>query len=68
MQRKPHRRSKQPVEESRQATEFADLVAGDHIVTVDKIDKSVDGKSDGLVLYDVATGYLDCFSIIYQEH
>ena len=61
MQRKPHRKSKTPVEERRQATEFADLVTGDHIITVAKVDKSIDGKSDGLVLYDVATGYMDCF-------
>ena len=61
MQRKPHRRKPVPIEERRDATEFADLVTGDHIVSVEALDKSVDGKRDGLVIYDVATGYLDCY-------
>ena len=61
MQRKPHKRNKTPIEERKQATEFADLVTGDHIATVAKVDKIIDGKIDGLVLYDAATGYLDCY-------
>ena len=58
MQFKHHRRHKVPIAESAEAESFGDLITGDHIVTVEKMDKSVDGKRDAVVLYDVATHYL----------
>ena len=49
------------MEERAEATEFADLITGDHIVTLDQMDVSIDGKRDAIVLYDVGTRYLDCY-------
>lgn len=61
MQKKPHRRKAIPIEERAQAEKFGDLITGDHIVTIDKIDKSIDGKRDAVVIYDVATMFLECY-------
>jgi len=61
MQRKPHKSKKIPISERMQAHAFGDLITGDHIVTIDKMDRSIDGKRDAVVIYDVATLYLDCF-------
>ncbi len=36
MQRKPHRKKKQPIAERMEAEEFGDVITGDHIVTVDR--------------------------------
>ena len=32
-------------------------------VSVEVLDKGLDSKIDGFVIYDVATGYLDCYPI-----
>ena len=63
LQRKPHRNKsrKVPLAERVQAEEFGDVTTGDYIVTIDAIDWCIDNKRDAVVLYDVATGYLDCF-------
>jgi RNA:NAD 2'-phosphotransferase (TPT1/KptA family) len=61
MQHKPHKRRKIPLAERAKAEEFGDLITGDHIVSLDSIDVSIDGKKDAMVIYDVATGYIDCY-------
>ena len=55
MQFKRHRRHQVPIAERAEAESFGDLIIGDYIVTIEKIDKSVDGKRDAVILYDVAT-------------
>jgi hypothetical protein len=61
MQIKHHRRHQVSIAERAEAESFGDLINGDHIVTIEKMDKSVDGKRDAVVLYDVATHYLGCY-------
>ena len=61
LQRKPHKSRKVPLAERAQAEEFGDIITGDHIVTIDEVDRSIDHKRDAVVLYDVATGYLDVY-------
>ena len=60
LQRKAHAKKKTPVEERHEAKAFGDLITGGHIVTIAEIEKSVDGKRDALVLYDIATQFLFC--------
>ena len=61
IQRKSNKRRKTPIAERYDAKEFGDVITGDHIFTMSQIDKSIDGKKDAVVLYDLATGYLGCF-------
>jgi hypothetical protein len=61
MQRKPHSRKSIPLAERMEAEIFGDLVTGNHIVTKHKMDRSIDGQRDAVVLYDVATMHLDCY-------
>jgi hypothetical protein len=42
MQRKPHRRKQKPLAERVEAEEFGDVITGDHIVTLDNMDVSID--------------------------
>ena len=67
MQRKPHRKKKVPLAERAEAENFGDLVTGDHIVSLGQVDVSVDGKRDAVVLYDVASGYLECFPTVTKN-
>jgi hypothetical protein len=61
MQRKPHSRKSVPIAERTEAVKFSDLITGDHIVTASKMNHSIDGQRDAVVLYDVATMYMDCY-------
>jgi RNA:NAD 2'-phosphotransferase (TPT1/KptA family) len=59
---------KTPEEDKRKCTVFGQLVTGDFISSFkDKRDWGIDGQKTTLVLYDVATGWLDAYPLASKD-
>jgi len=58
---KPSGQREEPIEARAEATEFGDLITGDRVVSIGDVDRSIDGKHDAVVIYDVASHFIGCY-------
>jgi hypothetical protein len=46
-----------------EATEFGEHITGDTLVLHGKVDRGINGESNGVVLFDIGTRWLDCIPV-----